>query len=298
MMIPKTILSWMKKNVTQRCKSTNRRKRTASSALERLEDRTVLASTITILDVGVGTLDLFLSATDGTIDAGDGGAVPGTVSRAALQTVNATTDISITAQTSIIVNDLASPLTLLTDASHSATFTASAGSLTFNDTTDSITTAGGRITLTAFTSAALGGLSTSGGQITVNANDIALQAAINAGAGVVLLRPSTAGRDIDLGTETAGKLSLTQAELNNVISTGVLRIGDTSSGTFVVSAPINANAPIVRAALVLISAPETFALWMRPTGLNAALLFALFGWGWPSGSLPCCRSRSPPAIPS
>src|SRR5262245_42332786 len=66
-------------------------------AMERLEDRTVPATIITILDSGVGSLDGFLSATDGTIDITDGGAAPGTLSRAALEGVNSNVNISITA---------------------------------------------------------------------------------------------------------------------------------------------------------------------------------------------------------
>src|SRR5262245_51650 len=71
--------------------------------LESLEDRTLLASSITVIAgaAGSGTLDSFLSATDGTITAADGGAVPGTLSTGALGGVSATTDISVTAGTSI-----------------------------------------------------------------------------------------------------------------------------------------------------------------------------------------------------
>ena len=204
--------------------------------LVQLESRDVPATIITILDSGAGTLDGFLSATDGTIAAADNAGVAGSVSRAALQGVNATTNISITAETSIVVNNLTSALGLQSGSSNSATFTASAGSLTFNDTTDSITTAGGSITLTTLT-AALGGLSSSGGNITITADNVDLQATINAGTGIATLANSTVGRQIDLGTNTAGKIGITQSEID-LVTASVLRIGSTTSGNLNVSAPI------------------------------------------------------------
>src|SRR5262249_35751982 len=66
---------------------------------ERLESRSLLASDIHIVEgpVGTGSLDGFLSASDGTIAVSDGGASSGTVSRGALEGVGAAVDIIITA---------------------------------------------------------------------------------------------------------------------------------------------------------------------------------------------------------
>ncbi len=182
--------------------------------LVQLESRDVPATIITILDSGAGTLDGFLSATDGTIAATDNAGVAGSVSRAALQGVNATTNISITAETSIVVNNLTSTLALLTGAGNTATFTASAGSLTFTDTNDSITTAGGGITLTATTVAALGRLSSSGGNITVTATNGNLT--VLDGSGV----------DVDA---SFGSLFLTAGSVSNdnavIISAGAQIVG-------------------------------------------------------------------------
>jgi len=81
-------------------------------------------------------------------------------------------------------------------------------------------------------------LSTNNGDFTFNADDIALNATVNAGTGTVTLAPVSAGRLINLGTETAGSLSLTDAELDQV-TTGILRIGNTTSGNISFTSTIN-----------------------------------------------------------
>jgi len=152
--------------------------------------------------------------------------------------VNANVNISITAEMSITVDNLtAGALALQTDMAHFASFIASTGTLNFNDQLDSITTAGGDLSLVAVTSMSLGGLNSGGGDIVIQADDVDIQAAINAGAGIVTIQQSTAGRDIDLGTETGGQTSLTNAELNQVTA-GVLRIGAINGGDIRVTAAI------------------------------------------------------------
>src|SRR5437868_5756117 len=83
--------------------------------LEELEDR--LAPAITILDSGVGTLDGSLGPTDGTITAAES-AGSRTLSRAALQGVGSTVNISITSD-AISFNPLSSPLALQTGLGNS-----------------------------------------------------------------------------------------------------------------------------------------------------------------------------------
>src|SRR3954469_7627435 len=57
---------------------------------EPLEDRRGLATDITVIAAGVGTLDAFLTdATPGTIEAADNAGVAGTVSKGALEAVGA-----------------------------------------------------------------------------------------------------------------------------------------------------------------------------------------------------------------
>ena len=80
---------------------------------------------------------------------------------------------------------------------------------------------------------------TAGGNIALTADLMALNSAVNAGTGVVTLKPATSGRNIDLGTNpSAGNLGIAQADLNQVTA-GILRIGDLSStGNITITAPI------------------------------------------------------------
>ncbi|MCB0969030.1 MAG: hypothetical protein KDB37_19540, partial [Ilumatobacter sp.] len=73
-------------------------------------------------------------------------------------------------------------------------------------------------------------ITTADGAVTFEADTMAIAAAIDAGTGIVTLRPRTAGREIDLGTETATSLSLTDAELD-LITAGILRIGSATAGS-------------------------------------------------------------------
>src|SRR5205085_70345 len=95
---------WLRSLVSRTAPTTDRASRPSRSRwnpaplrLERLEDRTAPATNITVVPglAGDGSLDMFLSATDGTVTTADGGAVPGSISTGALAAVNATTNISI-----------------------------------------------------------------------------------------------------------------------------------------------------------------------------------------------------------
>ncbi len=79
------------------------------------------------------------------------------------------------------------------------------------------------------------------GAITLSATDLTLNGTINSGTAVTTLSTSAAGTQIDLGTNTTGKFSLTQAELNTVTASN-LRIGSSTSGAFMVTAAITAQA--------------------------------------------------------
>ncbi|MDG2991045.1 filamentous hemagglutinin N-terminal domain-containing protein [Candidatus Synechococcus calcipolaris G9] len=104
---------------------------------------------------------------------------------------------------------------------------------------------GGIISLTAGNSLTISsGSILSGDNLTLIANEMALNnGAVNAGTHQVTVRPFSNGHEIDLGTKTAGKLSLVSAELNK-ITAGILQIGDTNSGSIEISAllsPTNTN---------------------------------------------------------
>src|SRR5262249_26019822 len=94
------------------------------------------------------------------------------------------------------------------------------------------------------------GLTTNNGAINLTANDLDIQQAVNAGTATVTLQPFTAGRAIDLGTNTAGQLGLTNAELNRVTA-GVLAVGNASAGVITVSGAIS---PANSATLTLVNA--------------------------------------------
>ena len=76
------------------------------------------------------------------------------------------------------------------------------------------------------------GVSTNGGTITITADNMAITATpINAGAGIVTLQQVSAGQVVDLGgADGAGTLGLIDAELDNVTTTSVLRIGRNNAG--------------------------------------------------------------------
>ncbi len=78
-----------------------------------------------------------------------------------------------------------------------------------------------------------------------NSMDIASAATIDAGVNTVTLRQKTNGTLIDLGTETVGQLSLTDAELDRITS-GTLAIGDSASGTITLKSTITlTDAPVI-----------------------------------------------------
>jgi filamentous hemagglutinin family protein len=78
---------------------------------------------------------------------------------------------------------------------------------------------------------------------TLTADNMNIQGIVNADGGSVTLRQNTAGRAINLGTEVAGALSLTQAELDNVQTTSSYTIGNSASGAVTIAGPINATLP-------------------------------------------------------
>lgn len=226
-------------------KKMTRAARAPRLGIESLEDRVVPATTITIQEAA-GSLDGFLSATDGTINATDSLGVAGTLSRAALQGVGPGIQISITAENTIVFDtSLAAPIALQTMSGNSAQFVALNGNITFSDPADALSTAGGDLTYAvAGGSLTLGSLATNGGNISLISDsvEIAMGATVNAGTSatgsIVTVRPITDGIDIDLGTETVGELSLTDAELDR-ITARILRVGSATAGDISISAAVS-----------------------------------------------------------
>ena len=192
---------------------------------EQLEDRVVPATLITVVAglAGTGTLDSFLSASDGTINATDNLGLAGTVSQGALQAVGAGIQVSITAQTAIVFDaTLTTPVSLLTNAGNSAQFIALNGNITFNDTTDTLTTAGGSLTLVATNGGeTLGNLATANGNINLITDAIAVVGTVNAGTGIVAIAPSSTATNITVGGGAAG-LGVSDTELGKITASIVL----------------------------------------------------------------------------
>jgi Ca2+-binding RTX toxin-like protein len=85
----------------------------------------------------------------------------------------------------------------------------------------------------------INGIATTKGDITLAADNLDIQQQINAGVGVVTLRPLSAGRAISLGgADSASQLGLTDAELDHVTA-GVVRVGNSDAGTIGVDAAIS-----------------------------------------------------------
>jgi CSLREA domain-containing protein len=94
---------------------------------------------------------------------------------------------------------------------------------------------------------ATGAITVSGaGAISLAADNADINAAATLTAtGTVFIMTVTANRQIDLGTNTAGKLALTDAEIDR-ITAGTLNIGDSNSGSITVNAHIDVtDGPIV-----------------------------------------------------
>ncbi len=82
------------------------------------------------------------------------------------------------------------------------------------------------------------GITTNGGDITFTADDMVLNSTVNAAGGIVTLAELTAGQEIDLGTDTAGKLGLTNDELNRVTG-NIVRVGSSDAGDITFSSGIS-----------------------------------------------------------
>ncbi|MDB5386215.1 MAG: Extracellular serine protease precursor [Planctomycetaceae bacterium] len=158
--------------------------------------------------------------------------------------------VAITAQNSVFLTSQ------VTSTSGNIAITATTGDVSVTDSglagAEILANAAATITVTANGTTTLGSnvtVQSAGGDVTFNTNDIAVDttsASITATAtGNVTIRNFTAGRTIDLGTNSAGSLGITDAELDRVTQAAVIRIGRRAdgqdSGTITVSAgPINA----------------------------------------------------------
>ncbi|MCC7079504.1 MAG: filamentous hemagglutinin N-terminal domain-containing protein [Burkholderiales bacterium] len=78
---------------------------------------------------------------------------------------------------------------------------------------------------------------------TLSADNMDIQGVVNAGVGAITVRPATSGRAINVGTESGGALSLTQLELDNLLTTGTFTLGNSASGAIAINGPVDADGP-------------------------------------------------------
>jgi filamentous hemagglutinin family protein len=93
----------------------------------------------------------------------------------------------------------------------------------------------------ALTIGAGASVSSRGATLTADAMDI--QGVVNAGNGTITVQQNKAGRAINLGSESGGALSLTQLELDNLITTGTLALGNSATGAMTVNGPVDGDVP-------------------------------------------------------
>jgi len=187
---------------------------------------------------------LLLDPDNITVQSGSGtasasGASSFTTYQDTLEAVSSTTNIDLVATESITLNN---SLSFAQTSGQSVTFTATTGSIT-QSSTDTITTSGGSINMTANQNLTIGTLSTRGGDIILTGSGLKLLGSLNAGAGAVTIKGvngGTIGLDGSTANATASTVSticngascgmtLVQSELS-AITTGSITIGDSSSG--------------------------------------------------------------------
>ncbi|HEV3005032.1 MAG TPA: putative Ig domain-containing protein, partial [Pirellulales bacterium] len=211
--------------------------------LEALEHRRLLAATVTVVpgSLGAGSLDSTFVSNGGQLPLTTPDAGGDTLSAGALASIGAASDIVVDAQGAITIDNLGSALSLQTGSGNGVSFSSAAGAVTFASPSDSLVTAGGRITLEAGPGAGLtvADLNSKGGEIDLFADSLSIDGAVNAGpAALVHLDVRSAATPIAVGSSLGSSLNLPETELNQLIA-GVLEIGDMSDiGGLTVTAPI------------------------------------------------------------
>ena len=81
-------------------------------------------------------------------------------------------------------------------------------------------------------------ITTGNGDVSLTADTMAIAAAVNAGTGTITTAPLTANLPINLGTEVAGSLSLTDAELD-FLTASTVRVGSTASGNIAIASAVS-----------------------------------------------------------
>ncbi len=115
-----------------------------------------------------------------------------------------------------------------------------AGSLFNSNSSGAITinvAAGHAFTLDVGSVALNSRIAANSGPVIITADDVSIVSGQVLSNSTITVKQATAARGIDLGTNAAGVLGLTDSELDKIIGSGLF-IGDSSSGTITVSQPI------------------------------------------------------------
>lgn len=115
-------------------------------------------------------------------------------------------------------------------------------------------------------------LISAGSTVTVSADAMGIAGSLISTGGLMTLMPLTAGYGIDLGTETAGQLSLTALELGR-ISAAQLTIGSSTTGAIAISDSFTRSEPLSLISNADITLNTGFAITSAATG-NAVVLAA------------------------
>ena len=214
--------------------------------LERLEDRLAPATAITVIvgPPGSGSLDGFLSAVNGTLNPGDGGNNPGTLSTGALAGVGSGVNINIQAQNSIAFNDLGGTLSLQTGAANNARFAANSAAITFANVANTLKTQGASFTFFAGTNLTVSNLNTMGGDVTLfagngGAGNVQFESILtnNSGnltllAGSTITQPSGNASGVNLYLSAGTGIGTSALPLATTVS-NVVAQNTTSGGIFI-----------------------------------------------------------------
>jgi hypothetical protein len=169
----------------------------------------------------------------------------GFVTSAGAQNVQASTELTVSAAAGINLNTLAASLQATNGTSGDVSIAQAAtppqtltivGGGVVNNASDgaiNVTNQGSSITLNNGVN-----VQSNNGVVTLAGTDLQLNGMVSSGTARTILANSTVGRQIDIGTNTAGKIGLTQSELNNVTAS-VLQIGSDSAGIITVSAAVS-----------------------------------------------------------
>jgi len=202
-------------------------------------------NTMNALGTGGGTVQLTSSANQVVVAAGVTGGF-----FSANGSTGTTIGAPVTAMSSFQANSTNGMTTIATTVN-------ATGSVTLTGRTGVRVAGGSQITTGPFSSFSAtvsdpGSASTisieAGSQVSSNSasltsDNMDIQGLLNAGTGSITARQNLAGRAITLGAEVGGTLSLSQLEVNNLMTSSTLTLGNSNTGNVTFAGPITTTSP-------------------------------------------------------